>query len=192
MTTIPLQQLALSTQTPRRAPDDLLLEELIAQFGIRRSIVVCQLGDRLYEVIDGERRVYMAKELARRDRLPYAKQSVPCVVVRITNPQERALWRLVCNTQSILPEASIRDLLSQAGVAFTLPDGFFTELREQNAPTSDDQPIDRLLVELTRRKTAVRGGGRVLRILEIARAVNSNTMSLQAALDALRWASVEE
>ncbi len=184
----PLAQLTLARPEPRRAPDDIGLERLIAQHGIKPPILVTPLSDKLFDVIDGERRVALARDLSARGKLASALHFVPCLVVTIQSPQERALWRLLFNLHHPICSEEREQLFGSVGVAgigakpsLALGGGGATPLRT----------ILDLQNGVCDRRGAIRGARRMMEILEVARVYSSGGVSFQEAMDLLRRADAE-
>jgi hypothetical protein len=180
-----LSQLCLRRPEPRPIAEPLVLERSIARNGILFPVLVRPCGDRLFEVIDGEVRVFMGKLLSERATLVAGGATVPCLVVDAPTEHQRALWRLNANMHHALPADEFLDLCRAAG----LP----APQAKPAAAIGNGQPnINDLLFEISIRRNGLRYARRMLRIIEAVRDFRDGTIGLPDTVEALRLSAGED
>lgn len=185
---LPLAQLTLQRPTARKADDDVYVEKCIGQHGILKPLMVCPLAPSVFEVVDGERRVAFARRLVERGRFATAFQVVPCFVLTLSTPAEKALWRLVSNLHTGLPSGELAQLSKVAGDQAAGWKAAGSECTDMDAVTR----INDVLHGLVERRNGIRSARRIMDVLAITRDYVMGGTSLQDAMDALRFASTDD
>ena len=187
--TFRLAHLCLRRPEPRTIDDPLALERSIAGNGILFPVVVRAVAEQVYEVIDGEVRVFKAKLLQERGSLPNGFLQVPGLLVRAPTEPERALWRLMANMHHGLPDDELEELIRAVG----LPSASGQPPRK--ADRSDARPppaLDDLLFEISIRRHAMRSSRRMIRMLEVVRDFSDAAISLPEAVEGLRLSAGDD
>lgn len=158
---------------------------MIRSQGILWPVIARKIADRLFEVIDGERRVYRAQRLAERGGFPFERQSIPCLLVTPANAQQMALWRLTANAHTNLPAEEVEGLMQAAGLQ-----GQSTRNKKHINGTAVEASgfLNDLINAVAQRRTVIRGGRRAVQILEVARNYSAGMTPFQDALDRIRRA----
>jgi ParB family chromosome partitioning protein len=85
VTDLPLEQLREAPWNPNRMGEDMLqkLRESLSRYGLVQNLVVRPLGNEAYEVLSGNQRLQVLRELKR--------SPVPCVVAKLDDAHARLL-----------------------------------------------------------------------------------------------------
>jgi len=161
-----LSQLCLRRPTPRKTSSDPELERSIIEDGILFPPLIRKLSDDVFEVIDGERRVGIAKDTHQRGRLKKEHEKVVCVVIEAPTNADVAYWRLVANLHNNLPSEEVTFLYEQIG-QIPLPIADHPEKFQGMGRYMDG--LNDLIIGIARRKGSIRGSRRILMILEAIR-----------------------
>jgi hypothetical protein len=165
--------------------DDVSIERSIAEHGIFTPLFVSPIAEKLFEVIDGERRLCFARNLHARGKLSAGFRMIPCQVIETTSDREKALWRVLCNLHSGLASEELDDLSRKAGIL--LPVYRHDGKEPAGAGPSGLTRIGDLLHGLAERKNAIRSSRRTMEALEITRDYVAGAISHQEAMNRLRF-----